>query len=116
MYNLFLDDHLDPYTTKNWIVIRSYDEFIAWLNNHGLNEINEISFDHDLGTEKSGLDVAQYLIHMELDGKHGRLPEHFKYHIHSMNPIGGANIRGRLDGYFRVMNNDQEVGRGVEIL
>jgi hypothetical protein len=32
---------------KKWQIVRSYDEFVAWIERHGLPDF--ISFDHDLG-------------------------------------------------------------------
>ena len=49
-----------------------------------------ISFDHDLGTDKSGYDFAKWLIEHEYKGY---------FHIHSMNPIGSFNIRQLLEHY-----------------
>lgn len=57
--------------------------------NDGEDEIC-ISFDHDLGTEKSGYDFAKWLVEHQVTGF---------FHIHSMNPIGAFNIRQLLTHY-----------------
>lgn len=64
-YNLFLDDNFTPeqvanmnnispanklkYRKLEWVIVRSYDEFLLIINQLGLPEI--VSFDHDLNEE-----------------------------------------------------------------
>ena len=59
-YNLFLDDFRMPkdaynyllqpiYISVNWEIVRSYDEFVKYITEHGIPEI--ISLDHDLADE-----------------------------------------------------------------
>jgi hypothetical protein len=83
---LFLDDCREPidcskymYITgvdcrvyhENWSIVRSYDQFIEWINQNGLP--NLISFDHDLGDVKdndyeyTGMDCAKWLVDYCLD-------------------------------------------------
>jgi hypothetical protein len=45
---IYLDDVRTP-TGDNWIVVRSYDEFVIKVNEIGLENIDIISLDHDLG-------------------------------------------------------------------
>jgi len=45
---LYLDDMRTP-MDQNWIVVRSYDEFCMAVHQYGLENIERISFDHDLG-------------------------------------------------------------------
>ena len=47
-YRIYLDDVRTP-TGDNWIVVRNYDEFVDKVNEIGLNNIDIISLDHDLG-------------------------------------------------------------------
>jgi hypothetical protein len=80
---IYLDDVRTP-VDQDWVVVRSYDEFIAAVKDIGLSNIDVISLDHDLGdsamqeyhnnvspnytldysniTEKTGLDCAKWLI------------------------------------------------------
>jgi len=90
---LFLDDiRLPPDDT--WDVVRSYDEFVAYIEANGMPDV--ISFDHDLGFtfwdevcfEKSGYDCAKWLVKKGL-----RLRQWF---VHSMNPVGRENIHALL--------------------
>jgi hypothetical protein len=80
---IYLDDIRTPVDTR-WIVVRSYDEFTKKIKEIGLNNIEQISLDHDLGDtaqeeyftntinnysidynnirEKTGYDCAKWLI------------------------------------------------------
>lgn len=120
MRKLFLDDsRLPPDFT--WDVVRSYEEFIAYIELHGVPDV--ISFDHDLGTEhyqhycdvvayaeidkklnevkipyeifqeKTGYDCAKWLI------EQGQLPKN--YLVHSMNPVGKMNITFVMDAAYK---------------
>jgi hypothetical protein len=48
MKKLYLDDIRTP-KTKGWDIVRSYDEFVKWIEENGLPD--KLSFDHDLGEE-----------------------------------------------------------------
>ena len=60
VYNLFLDDirfpedcfeyaHQTVYITTDWIIVRSYDEFVKMIETNGVPYM--VSIDHDLGIE-----------------------------------------------------------------
>jgi hypothetical protein len=59
MHNLFLDDERFP-IGDNWEIVRSYEEAVEFVLNNGLPRF--VSFDHDLGTEKTGYDFAKWLL------------------------------------------------------
>lgn len=83
MKKIYLDDIRTP-LDKEWIVVRNYSEFITKVQDIGLENISEISLDHDLGDtamdeyyrnvrpnykldydnikEKTGYDCAKWLI------------------------------------------------------
>lgn len=83
MYRIYLDDVRTP-TDKDWIVVRSYKEFINKIEEIGFSNISTISLDHDLGPssmkeyfenvspnyvldyknieEKTGYDCAKWLV------------------------------------------------------
>ena len=54
---IYLDDVRTPISPNNtwvdgiqeWTVVRSYEEFVSKVNEIGLNNIELISLDHDLG-------------------------------------------------------------------
>jgi hypothetical protein len=80
---IYLDDIRTP-IDKDWIVVRNYEEFVKKVNEIGLNNIETISLDHDLGDtamkeyfdnvspnytldynnihEKTGYDAAKFLV------------------------------------------------------
>lgn len=83
MYKIYLDDIRIP-MDKDWILVKNYDEFVNMVTELGLNNIDIISLDHDLGDtamdeyhnnvvynnridyskikEKTGLDCAKWLV------------------------------------------------------
>ena len=114
---LYLDDVRTP-KDADWQVVRSYDEFVAHIRLHGLENYELMSLDHDLGDtamseyynnvhpnytldysnikEKTGMDCAKFLV-AESMTKGIPLPA---IYIHSANPIGSANMMGYINNYF----------------
>ena len=83
-----------------WDIVRSYDEFVAYIEENGVPEM--ISFDADLaavhytsftyeGPEKDGVACAKYIID-------NNLPIHY-WSCHSMNPIKREKIISLLKDY-----------------
>ena len=126
---VFLDDIRDPYKTKHvqlpvgpWEVVRNYDDFVKAITNY-FNEtgnmVEFVAFDHDLAEihyhpsmmtnpdeynklykefkEKTGLDCARWLIEFCRE-KNLDLPN---YIVHSMNPVGKANIETEIRQFQR---------------
>lgn len=86
-YNLYLDDIRQPRTQRDWVIVRSFDEFVRYILEHGTPEY--ISFDHDLGEDvPSGMDCAKWLVENDIVPK--------GYNVHSANPVGAANIDGLM--------------------
>ena len=48
-------------------------------------------FDHDLGVDKTGYDVAKYIVEHQIEIK--------GFKIHSANPVGRFNIRQLMTHY-----------------
>jgi hypothetical protein len=126
-YNLFLDDERHPKDVKwvdlppvEWRVVRTYKDFVGLITKDGLPK--KISFDHDLADEhyreytrmskeemvaggpkirydtlreKTGYDCAKWLVDYCIEWDKD-LPE---YYIHTMNPVGGVNIKHVLKNY-----------------
>ena len=98
-YGLWLDDERQPSKTflnrvESYFVAESYEDAIFYLANFREDERYEdllVSFDHDLGEEKTGYDFAKYLLehNIEIGG----------FMIHSMNPVGANNIYQLLTHY-----------------
>jgi hypothetical protein len=115
MHKIYLDDVRTPHDPE-WIVVRNYDEFVDKVNEIGLQNIEVISLDHDLGNtavrewhnnvyknytldynnieEKTGYDCAKWLVEQWMDGKRVVI-----VWTHSANAIGSANIMGYINNY-----------------
>ena len=118
MIKVYLDDVRTP-VDKDWVVVRSYDEFVDKVNEIGLDNIDVISLDHDLGDtamaewhrsvyqnytldynnikEKTGYDCAKWLVDQWMEGK-----SVVDVYTHSANAIGSANIMGYINNYRHV--------------
>jgi len=86
MIKLFLDDLRQPF--KDFQLVKSYSECIKLLD---VRNVEVISLDHDLGSKKSGYDVAMYMI------KNNIYPR--QIYIHSANPVGTQNIYQLINRY-----------------
>jgi hypothetical protein len=113
---IYLDDVRTPIEKDNWVIVRSYDEFVEKINEIGLENIDMISLDHDLGdtamaewhknvyknyelnydniTEKTGMDCAKWLVEQWMDGK-----SVVDVVVHSANAIGSGNMMGYINNY-----------------
>lgn len=111
--NLYLDDLRVPSMSNSegrglgsaysspdkWVIVRDYFEFVDIINN-SFDDINLISFDHDLacykdGKEYTGKDAANYLIDYCLDNNK-KFPNWF---VHSDNTSGKSNIISVIINY-----------------
>ncbi len=106
-----------PYETF-WV--KSYVEFISWINDNGLPEA--ICFDHDLadnfelrkdydinswfnleeGKEYTGYDCTKWLVDYCMDNNE-KLP---LWAIQSANPVGAENINNYLLNYKKIKGED----------
>jgi hypothetical protein len=84
---LYLDD-VRPIPT-GWVGVRTYEEAIHVIDNADIGSISEISLDHDLGTEKDGADVLQYLIDNNI------VPD--IVYLHTMNPLAKLEMQRMLE-------------------
>jgi hypothetical protein len=98
---LYLDDIRDP-RTGGWDVVRSYDEFVRWIEQMGLPD--EVSLDHDLsdhtqgeGRERTGYDAAKWLCNYCWENG---LPMP-RWNVHSANPVGRDNIVHLMSSFER---------------
>ncbi len=111
--NLYLDDKRVPSmsnsegrglgsaysSTNKWVIVRDYFEFVDAINNN-FDDIDLISFDHDLacykdGREYTGKDAANFLIDYCLDNNK-KFPNWF---VHSDNTAGKSNIISIIINY-----------------
>lgn len=65
-YNIYLDDTCTP-TADEWIVVRSYDEFVDKVVELGLDNIGYISLDHDLGDSANKEYLTNVIPNYKLD-------------------------------------------------
>ena len=120
MVSIYLDDQRTPIEHPNngkWTVVRNHADFCFEVERIGMDNIDIISFDHDLDPsatthffnhtikeyqidysqieEKTGYHSAMWLIEYarSLDMN---LPQCY---VHSANPIGAANIMGPINLY-----------------
>ena len=127
MNYIYLDDVRTPspnpatHEIPEWIVVRSYDEFVNKVQEIGLENVKMISLDHDLGDtamneyfnnvspnynldynnikEKTGYDCAKWLcLYCEMHNL--QLPP---YNIQSGNSVGKENIDKYLQNYKKHM-------------
>lgn len=100
---LWIDDYRNPFendwlnfspigTNCKVVWVKSYSEAMNWLS---LNWPDAICFDHDLGTQKNGYDIAKYIIDRCIN-EGEQLP---KYNSQSANPVGRENILNLLKNY-----------------
>ena len=78
---IYLDDVRTPY--KGWTLVKSFNEFVRIVSDNK-HDITDISFDHDLGTEKTGYDALTWLEKMIYLNNYP-VPD---IHIHTANPVG----------------------------
>jgi hypothetical protein len=113
---IYLDDVRTP-TEEGWVVVRNYEQFVDNILYYGMENVELISLDHDLGdsamveyynnvkhnykldyeniNEKTGYDCCKFLVNYSLDNK---IPIPLVY-VHSANPIGSANMMGYINNY-----------------
>lgn len=114
-YRVYLDDVRTP-IEEDWIVVRDYQEFIYKVQDIGLDKIEVISLDHDLGesamkewktnvyenytlnysniSEKTGMDCVKWLVEQWNQGK-----PVVEVVVHSANAIGSGNMMGYINNY-----------------
>jgi len=115
MTKIYLDDVRTP-VDNTWTVVRNYEEFVSTITTIGLENIELISLDHDLGdsamkewlygvvknyqinydniTEKTGMDCTKWLVKQWMDGA-----PLVDVVVHSANAIGAANMMGYINNY-----------------
>ncbi len=105
-YQLFLDDirtvdMVYPNSHPNeFVLVRSYLEFINYITAHGLPTY--ISFDNDLGLDAQGnLAPDGYAAAKWLVYESGLDLTPLQFYVHSANPVAKKQIEGLLHNYIR---------------
>lgn len=140
-YNLFLDDIRTPemafhymrdiiYLDRKWIIVRTYDDFVKYIEANGMPDI--VSYDHDLADEhyhddmykgvavyaklydsfkeKTGKHCLDWLIQKCIDEKL-KFP---KWVLHTMNPAGKQAMQGSINTYYKYFTPETDSGTPVE--
>lgn len=127
MKKIYLDDVRTP-TDDSWIVVRNYEEFVEKITEIGLENIELISLDHDLGdtamkewhrnvynnhelnydniTEKTGMDCVKWLVEQWMNGS-----PVVDVVVHSANAIGSGNMTGYINNYRHINHLPQNCVR-----
>lgn len=112
MKKLFLDDVrtiemiYDKSMESEFDIVRTYEEFVAYINKNGLP--NYISFDNDLGLDKTGnvaldgLACAKWLVY-----ESGLDLRNLEFKVHSANPVASEQIKGLLTNYIKHLNETE---------
>lgn len=108
-YKLFLDDirTVDMVYSKSmeneFVVVRSYADFVAYISKNGLPHF--ISFDNDLGLDEDGTvapdgyAAAKWLVYQS-----GLDLRTLTFKVHSANPVAAKQIQGLLTNYINHIN------------
>ena len=83
----------------NWFVVRTVEAAVALVDSCGCPEF--VAFDHDLGTEATGMTFARWLVEQDMNSNAKFFPANFKYDVHSQNVAGASNIRSYLASYLK---------------
>jgi hypothetical protein len=83
---LWVDDERPA--PSGWTHAHNYREATGYLYT---GKVDTISLDHDLGEDKSGYDIAKFLVEQRIWPR--------IIYIHTMNPVGRDNIKQLLTRY-----------------
>ena len=111
MKKLFLDDLRsgDMIYEKSEVhafdVVRSYNEFVQYIQTHGLPDF--ISFDNDLGLDNNGeLAPDGYAAAKWLVYESGLNLSSLQFKVHSANPVAAEKIKGLLTNYIKHLKGE----------
>ena len=93
---LWVDDERPA--PEGWVWAATYSAAIAVLST---GMVDEISLDHDLGTEKTGYDIGRWLEEQAFHNAPDNLPPVNKIYVHSANSVGRENIQRCIDNFYR---------------
>ncbi len=124
---IYLDDVRVP-TERGWTLVKNYEEFVETITRIGLENIELISLDHDLGDtamaeyfnnvhtnfklnynnilEETGMDCAKWLVEQWMNGERV-----CQVTVHSANPVGSANMMGYINNYYMNIGHPQNCVR-----
>ena len=90
---VFIDDirEIPRNEFKYGVAIRDFESAIEYLLTYANDFPIVVSFDHDLGEEKTGYDIAKYIVEHQIPL--------VGFRIHSANSVGKFNIQQLLTHY-----------------
>ena len=92
---IWIDDMRDPPTdieANVYLHARNYFQAVNYIQRYSHYGYHiTVDFDHDLGEGKNGYDVAKYIVEHNI--------QNLYFYVHSMNPVGRANIIQLLTHY-----------------
>jgi hypothetical protein len=96
----WIDDKRDA-PNSNWVTIRNYTDALTLLKLVNGSYIIELSVDHDLGGEKTGYDLINW-IEKEVHNNIAYVAP-FSIKCHSSNPAGAKNIESAIISIYNQM-------------
>lgn len=96
---LFLDDIRTP--PENWTVARSYNEAIECLKTR---QVTDLSLDHDLGEDRTGYDVLNWIEKMVYEDPTFPVPN---CSMHTSNPVGKQNMERCLNSIHKRLSENR---------
>ena len=127
-YNLFLDDfrlpemafnitHNPVYNKLEWVLVKSYDEFVEYVTEHGLPDL--VSFDHDLAdvhydvadpsdadydsfAEKTGNHCVKWMVKYCMDND----LDFPSFLLHSDNVVGRENMLSYITNFIKFKEDE----------
>lgn len=103
---IYLDDERNP-RRNDFVITRTFNEFCNLLIESNRNNdltIEEVSFDHDLGEEKNGMDCLKFMVELDMDNFGKILSNDFKWNAHTANPCGRDNMDSYIYSYLSYKN------------
>lgn len=91
---------------KDFDIVRSYIEFVEYIQLNGLPPF--ISFDNDLGLDEQG-NIAPdgYAATKWLVYESGLNLIDLKFNVHSANPVAAQQIKGLLNNYIKFLKSEK---------
>lgn len=103
---IWLDDDpvRDTWVDDTWVIVRTAKEAVSLIWAH-LEDVEEVSLDHDLGDADgwTGYDVISYYEEWVGLGITDHVPI---FTIHSANPVGRKNMQAAIDSIERLRNGN----------
>lgn len=103
---IWIDDIRTP-PSKGWIWVKTSSSALDVLDKNR-NQIEMISFDHDLGGEDTAYVVANWI---EAEASTGRFTR-IKWQVHSMNVVGRQRISAAMKSAERFWDGKDSVQKG----